>query len=475
MKPILFKTVNPVKLITIATIVSLLPMSSFAKESEVITEGDNFFTGSTLSGGLYLMGRNRDRLDVDTTGAEWDSTWNDNLTHISTLASVGLKSRDYGDLFGYELAGYAVMDMFNGEPSGANLENEFSFAGEKWSENWEDGKPRNAVSIYRAMAHLAFPFGLTVSGGMGQIGVEGVIGNNWSYFPGSYTGGQAEMNFADKVTIKYAMVNKYKAPWFQRIKGFSTKNAWDSDAFDSENKIDYLHGASIKVTVNDNLNLTASVGNSEGYLMSYFGKISSSFDVASGFNASYQIYMSDTYDEWDSEGYDGIAYFQALTTGLSANLWSFNLEGTYARVEGAQGNYLPRLTRGYGNSQGGFQVWWDLRSDWNENGEKAVYANVSRKLDDLLGVDGWKFGVGGAYGWGAEYEPNNVKDGVEYAWKVDLSFTTDLGRFKGSTFAVHYMQYTNDQSELGNWKFPNMFNSEKDFMVKAILPFGMNL
>ncbi len=530
MKPIAFKAITPIKFIKIAVCVSILPLTLIAEDSSVAME-ENFFTGSSINGGLYLMGRNRDRLKTDGT----DSTWVDNLTHISTLASLGLKSREYGDIFAYELAGFAVIDMYNGDPTVVNQENEFSFASDEWGNNYKAGNssdyftyenleeyemwsdsvdlyqskldsianargytdaqkdslaafvatdnvsknreydPYNGVSLYRAVAHVTLPFGLTLQGGLGQFGVEGVLGNNWSYLPGSYTGGKADLEIGDKLTITYALVNSYKAPWFQKTVGFSKQNAWAPNAYDPENRIDYLQGGSVKFKVNDNHTITASVGNSEGYMMNYFGKYGVKAEVASGLDLSYQLYISDIYDDKFSKEYNGFAQYHAITAALNVNLWNIRVEATHTEAEGALGNYLPRLTRGYGNSQGGFQIWWDLRSDWNEDGETAIFANVSRKLDDLIGTPGWTLGAGGAYGFGAEYAPSNLTDGVEYAWKVDLSFTTDLGRFKGSTFVVHYMQYTNDQSELGDWTFPNMFSSEKDFMVKAILPFGMKL
>ena len=500
-----FRKISPKVLLRTATIVSLFPMFVSAADNTDTTQGENsnigneekyiaedeiktvdslkvelkeekspsekktFFSGSSLSGGLFLFGRNRDRLDATTP----DSVWNANLDHISTMASMKFTSPEYGNIFGFEFGGFMVYDIMNGEPSGVNQENEFSFAGEKWSENYADGRPRNGFSVTQANAHFALPFGLTITGGLGQFGIEGVIGQNWSYMPGTHAGGKATWNIGDKVSLSYALIKKYKAPWFRKVSNFSKVNAWDAGVWNEENLIDYIQGGSIKFKINDNHSLTASVGNSEGYMMNYFGKYAGHFDVADGFDLSYQLYISDIIDDNLGKEYEGYAQYHVLTTNLNAKLWNFKLEGTHTIAEGTLGNYLPRLTRGYANSQGGFQVWWDMRSDWNENGETAFYLNVNRKLDDLFKVPGWKLGAGGAYGFGATYKPSNLENGKEAAWKVDLSYTTDIGRFKGATFAIHYMQYTNMQSELGDWAFPNMFSSERDLMVKAILPFGV--
>ncbi len=46
------------------------------------------------------------------------------------------------------------------------------------------------------------------------------------------------------------------------------------------------------------------------------------------------------------------------------------------KAEGNQGYFLQRMTPTYSSSNGRLDVWWDNRSDFNANGEKAVYAGV---------------------------------------------------------------------------------------------------
>lgn len=49
------------------------------------------------------------------------------------------------------------------------------------------------------------------------------------------------------------------------------------------------------------------------------------------------------------------------------------LEGTWVKAEGQQGYFLQRMTPTYASSNGRLDIWWDNRSDFNADGEKAVF------------------------------------------------------------------------------------------------------
>ena len=43
------------------------------------------------------------------------------------------------------------------------------------------------------------------------------------------------------------------------------------------------------------------------------------------------------------------------------------------KAEGQQGYFLQRMTPTYASSNGRLDIWWDNRSDFNADGEKAVF------------------------------------------------------------------------------------------------------
>ncbi len=97
-----------------------------------------------------------------------------------------------------------------------NQENEFSFAGNKWGENYKDGSPEGGFSLANAsLKFKALDGALTAKGGLTQLYVPGVIGVNWSYQPGTYRGGQIEGNFGG-LYLTYAIADEYKSPGTKR-------------------------------------------------------------------------------------------------------------------------------------------------------------------------------------------------------------------------------------------------------------------
>ena len=75
----------------------------------------------------------------------------------------------------------------------------------------------------------------------------------------------------------------------------------------------------------------------------------------------------------------------------------------------SQGQFAYRLTDRSGSSSGAFDVWWDARSDWNADNEKAAYCGAMRTLDDLLPIAGFSAGAGAGFGFdGRGYVIHNL-------------------------------------------------------------------
>ncbi|MGL5007232.1 MAG: OprD family outer membrane porin [Plesiomonas sp.] len=438
---------------------------------------EKFIEESTLSGGLFYFQRDRDRRGSGIPGANQDAPYAPNLSHATTQVALNFNSGYAWDFIGLDLGGFYAYDLTQGGTA-VDQENEFSFAGNKWGGNFKDGQPHKGASLSTAaLKFKAFDGALTAKGGLTQLYVPGLLGVNWSYQPGTYLGGQVEGNYGG-LYVTGAYATEYKSPWYRDTQNFSRAKAW-MDPFAAANQIDYIYALAARYTFSNGLGLTAGFGQSENYMDSYFAKAAYKFDVLGGLNTSYQFYGSktDTYvgpDGKDIQTYDGLAWQQALTAALNYNLYDFRAEALFTKAEGAEGNYLPRLTRGYGNSQGANEIWWDSRSDWNANNEKAIFLGVTRKLDDLMGAPGWAVGVSGAYGWGMEKgdgtKASNGAD-TEKALNFDVMYTLQDGLAKGTLFKLHYTKYENNiPSDAGWTELPNVFASEHDVKFHIIMP-----
>ncbi len=460
-----------VSALTAAMVGAVVAMPVMANEDgmgpEYSSAASKFYEDHKLSGGIFYFQRDRQRKNAE-------GTYETNLAHGTAQVSLNYNSGYAWNVIGLDVGGFGAADLSIDDSNPVNQENEFSFAGKRWGENYSNGKSKGGGSLTNAALKLQLLDGaIKAKGGLTQLYVPGIIGVNWSYQPGSYLGGQIEGNF-DNLYVTGAYATEYKAPWYTSTSKFSKKNAWDSDKYSDGNKIDYIWGMAARYTFANNMSLTAGFGQSDDYMNSYHAKFAGSADVLDGLNYSYQFYGSDTAgDAPAANSYDGLAWQQALTASLAKDLYTFRAEFlmTYAKnnSEHQMGNYLPRLTRGYANSQGANEIWWDSRSDWNHHNEKALFAGVWRNLDDLLGAPGFNVGVSGAYGWDAEYYTIDKK-GKESAVNVDVTYTVQDGKAKGTMFKLHYTDYNNHQDELGSWAFPNMFTSEQDVKFHIIVP-----
>ncbi|ENY73549.1 hypothetical protein G114_02259 [Aeromonas diversa CDC 2478-85] len=429
-----------------------------------------FVDDAKLTGGVFYFQRARQRVEgpmKDDKPNPDAGQYKTNLSHATAQLALNFTSGYAWDVVGLDLGGFGAYDLSVDESNGVNEENEFSFWGNSWADT--DGLSEKGASLSNAALKFKFLDGaLTAKGGLTQLYVPGVLGVNWSYQPGTYRGGQIEGNFGG-LYLTYAIADEYKAPWFRDTQRFSSAGTYAgaTTQFSDENKIDYIHGLAARYTFANGTAVTGSFGQSEGYMDSYHFKLAHKFDVLGGLSTSYQFYGSDT----DNNDYDGLAWQQALTAAWAAGPYGFRMEGLWTKADGDLGNYLPRLTRGYGNSQGANEIWWDSRSDWNHNNEKALFAGVTRTLDDVVGAPGWTVGVSGAYGWDAENGDGTRTGGKEWAGNFDVIYTLQDGKLKGTMFKLHFTDYNNEQDEKGSWYYPNMFASERDVKFHIVAPF----
>lgn len=430
-----------------------------------------FIDDSTLTGGLYYWQRERDRKDVIEDKYKTNlshSTWNGNLDFSSGYAA---------DLFGVDVALFTAIEMAENGDSAHPNEIAFSSSNKAYDEEWSGDK--SGISLYKAAAK--FKYGpLWARAGYLQPSGQTLLAPHWSFMPGTYQGAEAgasaDYGEAGLLSFSYMWSNAYKAPWHLEMDKFYQN--------DKATRVDYLHSLGAKYDFKNNFILEAAFGQAQGYIDQYFAKASYKFDIAgSPLAASYQFYgaRDKVSDGSGNDIYDATAWLQALTFGYRMGPVDLRLEGTWVKADGQQGYFLQRMTPTYASSNGRLDIWWDNRSDFNANGEKALFVGAMYDLTHLK-LAGWSVGASYAYAWDAKPGSAPTLDGYydpdyrlkESAYSLDAIYTFVEGRAKGATFKLHFTQYDN-HSAIPSYGggYGNIFQDERDVKFMFIAPFTL--
>jgi len=433
-----------------------------------------FVDDSTLTGGIYYWQRERDRKDV-TDGDKYKT----NLSHSTWNANLDFQSGYAADFIGLDIAAFTAIEMAESAESGHPNEIAFSSINKGYDEDWSGDK--SGISLYKAAAK--FKLGPTwARAGYIQPTGQTLLAPHWSFMPGTYQGAEAGANFdygdAGALSFSYMWTNEYKAPWHLETDHFYQN--------DKKTKVEYLHSIGAKYDFKNDLVLEAAFGQAEGFMDQYFAKASYKFDVAGApLSTSYQFYGArDTVSSNTiNDIYDGTAWLQALTFGYKVgDVVDLRLEGTWVKAEGQQGYFLQRMTPTYASSNGRLDIWWDNRSDFNANGEKAVFFGGMYDLKNW-DMPGWAVGASYVYAWDAkpsdwlinsagqreDIASNKIK---ESAYSLDAMYTVQEGRAKGTLFKLHFTQYDN-YSDIPSYGggYGNIFQDERDVKFIVIAPF----
>ena len=432
-----------------------------------------FVNDSTLKGSLYYWQRQRDRKEREPESVHFGQ-YQQNLHHSTVNAALDFSSGYAADVIGIDLAAFSALELFNGGP-GAPNEIGFSDAKTRWEEHWTGDK--NGASLYKAALKIKY-HDLGLRGGKIQPEGQTLLAPHWSFLPGTYRGLETgyRLHFADDTALSfsYMWTDRYKAPWYEKMYNFRKA--------DGITAIRYLHSIGFKYDFKNKLIFEGAFGQAKGYMDQYFSKVSYTVPFyGNDLRSSYQFYGAKDKEHGAvtnvNDIYDGLAWLQALTLGYTAGPFDFRLEGTWVKAEGNQGYFLQRMTPAYASSNGRLDIWWDSRSDWNADGEKALFAGV---LYDLAGwqLPGLAVGASGAWGWGAKpshypaYDQNTRLK--ESAWNLDLLYTIQSGVARGTLFKLHYTRYDNhsDMPSYGGG-YNNIFQDEKDVKFIVIAPFTL--
>ncbi len=419
-----------------------------------------FVDDATLTGGVYYFQRERDRKDVTT------DKYNTNLSHGTWNAGLLYSSGYAAGIIGLDVGAFGVVDMIDSDSSAHPNEIALSKSKKTYDENWSGD--RSGANLYRAAIKVKQgPFWSNI--GLIQPSGQTLLGTQWGFYPGTYQGAEVGANFdygtAGALSMSYMWTNKYHAPWYTEFDGFYQN--------DKTTKINYLHSVGLKYDFKNSLVLEAAFGQSQGYINQYFAKSSYAFQVAGRpLNASYQFYGSQdkVKDGGVNDLYNGMAWLQAITLGYTVDQLSFRVEGTRVHAPGNQGFFLQRMTPSYASSNGRLDVWWNNRSDFNADGENALFTGVSYDLAKWQ-LPGFTVGASYVYAWNAKPAAGSTgtTDSLkESAWSLDAGYTIQSGKAKNTNLALHYTNY-NNHSNIPSWGggYGNIFQDEHD--VKFII------
>ncbi|NWA62470.1 outer membrane porin, OprD family [Pantoea sp. B9002] len=454
-----------------AAIISALFAGAFVPVPSAHAAG--FVEDSTLSGNLFYWQRQRDRKEMDPQKGSYGQ-YDANLHHASANANLDFSSGYAGDVIGLDLAAFGALELSNGGPAAPN-EIGFSNARTRWDEDWSGDK--SGLSLYKAAIKAKWQENWLRAGYLQPTG-QTLLAPHWSFLPGTYRGVEAGTTFdfsdAGALSVSWMWTDEYKAPWYRDMYNFRKA--------DGVTEIPWLQSFGAKYDFKNSLVLEGAYGQAANYMDQYFAKASYQLPLADApLRTSYQFYGAKDRDNSGvgqvNDVYDGLAWLQALTFGYTLGAFDFRLEGTWVKAEGNQGFFLQRMTPSYASSNGRMDVWWDSRSDWNANGEKALFAGVMVDLGHWQ-LPGWQVGTSYAYGWDAKPSTNPLYDQnqrlKESAWSLDMVYTIQQGRAKDTQFKLHYTRYDN-HSDLPSYSggYGNIFQDEKDIKFMVVAPFTL--
>lgn len=436
------------------------PATQGSDSSEAFLTGSRFFDDAKVNGGVYFFRRYRTRYNTDA------EAYKTNLNHASLQANAEFSSGFMGNVLGFDFGVFASHDVLN---KGA-VDHEMGFVpwANPWKPDWSRTDTSDGFSIYRAAAKAkASPFWAKL--GYYQPSGPGVLGVNWSFMPGTYRGFNG--GFESKgFSFAFAWADQYKSPWYTDMHYFYQN--------DGKKHVSWMWSLGARYEFDMGLTVEAAYGASKNHLKNAHLKTRYQTALSDGsLTFGYHLYAMDDSDDSGksvNDNFEGTAFQHYLFTWLTHNAWTFKLEGTYTRSpaknEYQQGQFAYRLTDRSGSSKGAYDVWWNARSDWNADNEKALFFTVERTLNDVLPVSGFYAGVGAGIGFdGKAY--GTASHFKEWAFTADIGYIHPSGLLEGSFVKLHYTEYRNGTDKPSWEPFKNGFQSEHDIILQAGLIF----
>jgi len=304
-----------------------------------------------------------------------------------------------------------------------------------WAHNDRDGVAlkRAALSLLVQTADVKWK----IRAGYDQLSA-GVLGNNWGFlFPGTYRGAQLDGEWGP-LSFNYAWTDAYRTPWATEFGYFLDPTG---------RRIKEIQTAGLKYRMENGLYFEGAVGGSTGWQRRHFGKVgwqgsSGSYDLHANYqHYRYKVMGEDFLGRKDSFGEQNVI---SLTLAAEKS-WSMSLEyvGTQTNLWFTVPEFVPRMSAGYGNSQGRLDYWWNAVSDFNKDGERAL--NLGIKPAALQwGLLSMTSGINlitarHISGFDANHARTD-REGYERGYNLDLGFSYAEGVWKSLSTSIHFTQ-----------------------------------
>ncbi|HYX38882.1 MAG TPA: hypothetical protein VE954_37730 [Oligoflexus sp.] len=302
-----------------------------------------------------------------------------------------------------------------------------------WAHNDLDG-----IALYRATLGVQSQLAEVkwkLRAGYDQLNA-GVLGNNWGFlFPGSYRGAQLDGEWGG-LTFNYAWADTYRAPWATEYGHFLDP---------SSKVIKEIQTAGVRYRAENGFYGEAAAGLATGWQKRHFVKggwqgKAGAYDL----HANYQHYRFSAFGK-DFIGRENTMGEQNVVSMqlTHAQGWNLSLEyvGTQVDFWCTVPEFVPRMSAGYGNSQGRLDYWWNAVSDFNKDGERALNLGLRPPAWNLgsLAVSSGVNLISAQHisGFDAQHARTD-REGFERGYNFDLGFSYAEGVLKPLSASFHY-------------------------------------
>jgi len=237
-----------------------------------------------------------------------------------------------------------------------------------WAHNDTSGVALSKAALTLQMKHESFQG--SVRAGYDQFR-GGVLATNWGFlFPGSYRGLQLDGSW-DRLSLNYIWTDAYRTPWATEYGRFLAADGQIISA---------LQSLGLRYQLTDQITAEVAAGQSTNWQKRYFAKVSWNSSIGdtpilSSFHYyDYRISGQDFAQQRDTYGKQSVFSLTAdVPWGMKASLeYIATRASSWFNVP----EFVPRMTAGYGNSQGRLDYWWNAVSDFNKDGERAINIGI---------------------------------------------------------------------------------------------------
>ncbi len=401
----------------------------------------DFLSKSQISGVAVIDTRTRTRTTGKPGGNDGDR-WS-RLDYSSYNFFIDVDTGLLNDLISLRTGGYLSGDIYNdslkNSETGEYLCNEISICKEN---DWGSGDGRFAKLTHATLSVKTGPAS-GVRFGLLQANENGVIGNVWSFVPGTYRGAEINLKTAEeRIHFTYFFADQFTAPWIKDDNDYA-RALW------SDTTWDWAHSLGMTAKVSDQLEVKLGYGQAKnvryadeidwdgGFVVSYHDKTNTSAVkayAAYAFDERTSLAL-DFYGVRDRVQYEDFGYTVSLSLNTGFSRFSWLSELLYTSSSNDR-DINQRMIYTFGITNGTHNLWWDALSDWNKSGELSWYNRLTFNKGD-----GWKFSLGAGYGTGGKSAADGAKGDwdydKEYALNGTISYSVMSGRFEGTTVRLH--------------------------------------